>query len=277
MPEIASDAAGNFVVVWTADDADGYGVFGRAFDRFANPRGDVFQANTTETGNQTFGQTPGAHVALDDEGVFVVAWGAVDAPGIIAQRFSLPEVSEVPLASKSLVLTDHVPSSPQVRRFAWKVRAANLVSPKRGGVSDPRCNGDPDGTVKATLQVFSLDSGQDTGLLDLPCEKWIATGPAADPRRQGYVFKDSGLDASFCKNVGLRSSRTLTVKCQGRVGGTDFPYDLVGVDEGTVHARLELGGVPYCAAFEGFGSRNGSDGRRFLGKNAAAPGGCTEP
>lgn len=53
-PVVASDANGNFVVVWQSDgqDGDGLGVFGRRYDLFGNQFGVEFQVNTYTTGDQ---------------------------------------------------------------------------------------------------------------------------------------------------------------------------------------------------------------------------------
>jgi hypothetical protein len=84
---IASDAAGNFIVVWYSDDQDGSGrgVVGRRFDAFGAPRGGEFQVNTYTTGFQSF-----ATVAVGGPG-FVVVWRSHNQDGssygIFGQRF----------------------------------------------------------------------------------------------------------------------------------------------------------------------------------------------
>ena len=85
---VASDAAGNFVVVWQSFGQDGNndGVFGRRFDASGVPRGPEFRVNTYTTGNQS---TP--DVASDPAGNFVVAWTGVIHPAlgtdIFVQRY----------------------------------------------------------------------------------------------------------------------------------------------------------------------------------------------
>jgi len=276
-PSVASDREGNFVVVWRGFDsevgADRWGAFGRAFDALGNPRGSAFRANTATAGDQGYG---GTDVALDDEGQFVVVWlSEIDRKiDILAQRFELPPVSEVRLAGRRLEITNRVPSSPKGNRVAWRAKAGNVLAGERGSALDPRCNGDSPGTVKAMLRFFSLDSGADTGPLELPCQNWRATGPAGDRDRQGYRYADRRLEDGLCKTVVLRHRKELRAICAGRVGGPDVAYDLTaGVGEGTVHATLEVGGLVYCSALEG-NRADGSDGRRFLGRNAEAPDAC---
>jgi hypothetical protein len=83
---VASDAAGNFVVVWSSDEQDGssYGVFGQRYDDSGQRRGSEFRVNTTTVGSQ---QRPSVAAAAD--GDFVVAWEGQDgsSSGIFAQRF----------------------------------------------------------------------------------------------------------------------------------------------------------------------------------------------
>ena len=70
-PEVAADAAGNFVVTWTGNLQDGSfgGIFGRRYTSAGGPLGDDFQINAFTTGGQ---QLPA--VAADGAGNFVVVW-----------------------------------------------------------------------------------------------------------------------------------------------------------------------------------------------------------
>ncbi|MBI3448640.1 MAG: thrombospondin type 3 repeat-containing protein [Acidobacteria bacterium] len=87
-PSVASDAAGDFVVVWAnfGQDGDGLGIFGQRFSSAGSPLGSEFQVNTYTTDQQ---QRPS--VAMDGSGSFVVAWDSryQDGPytGVFAQRF----------------------------------------------------------------------------------------------------------------------------------------------------------------------------------------------
>ena len=102
-PDVASDANGNFVVVWEADDQDGsgHGIFAQRFDSTGNKIGGEFQVNTTTAGDQGF-----PSVAMDAKGDFVVAWQGPDADGkgIFAQRFDAqgqPVGSEFPVNAET--------------------------------------------------------------------------------------------------------------------------------------------------------------------------------
>ena len=69
--DVASDAAGNFVVVWESDGQDGDldTIVARRFDPAGQPLGDEFVVNTFTTGNQD-----DPDVAVHPDGRFAVAW-----------------------------------------------------------------------------------------------------------------------------------------------------------------------------------------------------------
>ncbi len=67
-PDIASDTAGNFVVVWQGNDYPDYGPVARLFDGAGGPRGPEVQVS--ESGN--YGAEPA--VDADPAGNFVVVW-----------------------------------------------------------------------------------------------------------------------------------------------------------------------------------------------------------
>jgi hypothetical protein len=83
-PEIASNASGDFVVVWESlyQDGDGKGIFGRRFDSAGAFLGVELQINTYTGDNQL-----DPAVAVDPNGGFVVVWGSVTQGGIFGQRF----------------------------------------------------------------------------------------------------------------------------------------------------------------------------------------------
>jgi hypothetical protein len=70
-PSIATDASGNFVVVWASESQDGSarGIFGQRYDSSGTPQGPEFRVNTFTVDIQY-----GASVAADPSGNFVVAW-----------------------------------------------------------------------------------------------------------------------------------------------------------------------------------------------------------
>jgi hypothetical protein len=95
---VASDANGNFVVVWESGgdhDGSGRGIFGQRFDAAGVLRGAEFRINSYTTGFQF-----GPAVAADAGGNFVVVWMSAQngyAFGVFGQRF---DASGAPLGSE---------------------------------------------------------------------------------------------------------------------------------------------------------------------------------
>jgi hypothetical protein len=86
-PAVASDASGNFVVVWSSafQDGDGYGIFGQRYDSAGGALGSEFRVNSYTTSTQT-----AASVASDASGNFVVVWeSSQDGSyhGVFGQRY----------------------------------------------------------------------------------------------------------------------------------------------------------------------------------------------
>jgi len=94
---VASDANGNFVVVWRSDTQDGNigGVFGRRFDAAGAPLGGEFRVNTYTTGYQG-----GPAVASEGNGNFVVVWTSnlgASSFDVLGRRFDaagIPQAAE---------------------------------------------------------------------------------------------------------------------------------------------------------------------------------------
>jgi hypothetical protein len=86
---VASDAGGNFVVVWTSLNQDGnlYGIFGQRFNASGVPQGGEFLVNSTTVDNQIY-----PAVSSDANGNFVVAWQGLDVDGtsfgVFGRRFN---------------------------------------------------------------------------------------------------------------------------------------------------------------------------------------------
>lgn len=79
-PAIATDANGNFIVVWESEDQDGNGsgIYAQRYDRNGNPLGSEFRVNTFTNGNQAE-----PTVAMDAAGNFVIAWVDTGRPYVI--------------------------------------------------------------------------------------------------------------------------------------------------------------------------------------------------
>jgi len=87
-PALATDATGNFVVVWTGpSDTTQYGIFARRYASTGTPQGAEFQVNTY-TGA---GYKESRGVAADADGDFVVTWRSNDQDGsysgVFARRY----------------------------------------------------------------------------------------------------------------------------------------------------------------------------------------------
>ena len=86
--DVASDARGNFVVVWHSSYQDGssLGVFGRRYDASGTPQGIEFQVNSYTSNHQ---RNPAVASASDEN--FVVAWHSSDQDassyGVFGQRY----------------------------------------------------------------------------------------------------------------------------------------------------------------------------------------------
>jgi hypothetical protein len=89
LPSVASDGAGNFIVVWDSDTQDGSfdGVFGQRYSPSGLPLGPEFRVNTYTTGPQRL-----PSVAANSSGNFVVVWTSHSQYdltwGIFGQRYT---------------------------------------------------------------------------------------------------------------------------------------------------------------------------------------------
>lgn len=142
-----------------------------------------------------------------------------------------------------------------------------------GSNDDPTCNGDPPGTARATVRYRSTMSGEDTGEIDLPCENWSMTGTADNPKR-GYKYSDPQRASGPCKKVIVTGQKAVSVTCDSK-GPHPLGFDLTpGVDQGIVESVLTIGDTRYCVAFDDHKGKNGSDGKKFVGKNSPVPAAC---
>jgi len=86
-PAVASDATGNFMVIWASQLLDGsaFGIFGQRYASTGAPAGPEFRVNTYTTGSQFI-----PAVSAADSGTFVVAWISPDGSdyGVFAQRYA---------------------------------------------------------------------------------------------------------------------------------------------------------------------------------------------
>jgi hypothetical protein len=125
--------------------------------------------------------------------------------------------------------------------------------------------------VKATLTVASVASGQ-SHTAALPCQNWQILGKEANPL--GYKYSDETLLTSTARSVVWKAGAQLKAVLKGK-GPSTLDYDLqLGVSQGTVAATLATSTDHTCVVCPAFNAKDGSDGKRFLGKNCAAPATC---
>ena len=87
-PQVAMNAAGEFVVVWESPDISGIGIFAQRYNAAGVPQGGEFRVNATTTQPQTY-----PAVAMAGDGRFAVTWVSYsqDLPnsdGVYAQVFA---------------------------------------------------------------------------------------------------------------------------------------------------------------------------------------------
>jgi hypothetical protein len=104
---VASDASGNFVIVWESlrQDGDRDGVFAQRYDSDGVPLGGEFRVNSYTTLNQYF-----ASVASEASGSFVVAWRSPAQGGIRGKRYDgagVPQGDEFQVDSYTLSSQHH--------------------------------------------------------------------------------------------------------------------------------------------------------------------------
>ncbi|QDU30673.1 Bifunctional hemolysin/adenylate cyclase precursor [Anatilimnocola aggregata] len=75
-PAIASDGAGNVLIVWQSKDTSGSGIFGQWLSAAGVKVGSEFRLNSTIIGDQT-----NPDVAIDENGTAIVAWQSVGQDG----------------------------------------------------------------------------------------------------------------------------------------------------------------------------------------------------
>jgi hypothetical protein len=198
-----------------------------------------------------------------DLNLSVVAWDFLS-------RFQLPGAQQ-PAAAKKLLIKNKLPDDESKNAIVFLARDASIAIPAPLSDDDPRCNGDPSGTVKATLTVASAASGQSHNT-PLPCQNWKVLGPEESPK--GYKYTDKELSTATAKTVVWKAGSQLEAVLKGS-GASDLDYDLqLGVPQGTVAATLTNGLDRICIVCPPANGKDGSDGKKFLGKECAAPVSC---
>jgi hypothetical protein len=196
----------------------------------------------------------------------------IDAGSDPADAASFPGAPvEQPVGAKKLLIKNKNPDDEGKNKVVLLAKDSAIAIPAPASFDDPRCGLSPPGTVKATLSLSSQTSGQSHST-DLPCENWALIGSTSTPK--GYRYKDKELNDGTAKIVVWKDGKLLKSVLQGK-GPTNLDYDLqLGVSQGTVAATLTSGGTSVCVTCGPDGGKDGSDAKKFQGKNCAAPPTC---
>lgn len=186
---------------------------------------------------------------------------------------SLPPPTTFLASAKKIKIRDN-PVDFEHKRGVVIVAVDDAIAfPAPGATGDPTCDGDPPGTVKASLTISSSNSSQ-VHRTGLPCENWTLRGSLTKPK--GYIYKDKDLSEGTAKTVSWSAGK-LKVVLRGQ-GPFFLSYDLaVGVSQDVVDVVLANEGGHVCLACPPANGKDGSDGKIFLGKSCPAPAVCSAP
>lgn len=171
------------------------------------------------------------------------------------------------LAGKRLVIDNRLPDDEARNKIMVAARSATLRISPPGSSGDPTCEGEGGGGGRLTVRSLTTGESHTT---PLPCQNW--TG-----RKTGsWRYNDRHLADGTCKRVEIRSERTLKAICLGR-GPSVLDFDLQqGRAQHPLDVVLEVGAGPdrYCMRFGGEVKLDGSNGKKFLARESAAPAEC---
>jgi hypothetical protein len=84
---VGMDSAGNFVIAWTGNGKNGWGVYAQRYNALGQTLGCQFEVNTNTTGDKEY-----VSVAMNGSGAFVITWSSNGQDGsgwgVYAQRYS---------------------------------------------------------------------------------------------------------------------------------------------------------------------------------------------
>jgi DNA-binding beta-propeller fold protein YncE len=192
--------------------------------------------------------------------------GAYDFDEILAGTDPAAPDGARPAAAKKVTIKNKIPEDEAKSSVVVQLKDPAIVMPPLGSPSDPRCNGAPSGTVKATLTLASTTSGHGHAS-PLPCQLWTVLGP--DDNAQGYKYVDKTLTVGTVKQLTWRRGKDVKALLTGK-GASTLGYDLVvGTSENELRGSLVSGEVGVCFACNA--ARDGSDGRLYSAKAAECP------
>jgi hypothetical protein len=215
----------------------------------------------------------GRRIALDRDEDGHFDRDEIDAGSDPANPLSVPATPARPTATaamKKLSIRDHRGDDESRRKVNLASRDAGIVLPAPGSPGDPTCNGDPEGTVRASLTLSSASSGQ-VHRTNLPCQNWERLGTPGSP--QGYRYRDHDLVDGTVRCASWLDGR-FTATLSGR-GAFFLDYDLVqDVSQGTVDAVFASDGTSLCFACAASDGEDGSGAQSFAGRSCPAPAAC---
>ncbi len=171
------------------------------------------------------------------------------------------------LTGARLLLTTP-PSGPAKNKLVYLSKDQSL-SLAQAVDEDPRCAPNGSGTAPAGATLRVAGAGGDF-TIDLPCANWSRNGAGTQ-----YTYRDRS--HATCDVIVLKSGRLAKAVCKG----AQVAYGL-GASQGDVAVVLTTGasgaGRKYCTSFGpatlATVVKDGSDGKKYLAKNATAPASC---
>jgi hypothetical protein len=189
-----------------------------------------------------------------------------------ANPLSIPAgTTAVLIPAKKVLIKNKLPDDESKNKIIVLSKSPSITTPALNSSADPRCNADPSGTVKATIEVASTPGGQSLSV-PLPCQNWKLLGSTSNPK--GYKYADPELDDGVVKLVMWKTGNQLKATFFGK-GATTLSYDLqAGVSQSPVRVKLINENTNLCMACNGQPGKDGSDGKIFQGKDCPAPASC---
>jgi len=126
-----------------------------------------------------------------------------------------------------------------------RAESDNVVAGAKESQDDPRCNGDANGTVKASLRFQSDHIDIFNGNLDLPCQGWTLQ---STPENDTYTYSDPGKLWGICTSVILQEGSNVKATCSTHA----LPYSK---GQGKVSVTLVTGRLRHCADYDNSGAK----------------------
>ncbi len=210
-PAVASDAAGNFVVVWENEndgDGSGYGIVGRRFSSSGSPLSAEIVINAATAGSQ---YTP--DVACDSTGNFVVVWGGIDAQGYWLDTWARSfDATGTPLSGDLLVNTNTAYSQDKARLA--RAPSGEFVVVWRDFLSSSVLAQRFDSNANRSGKVFALNTDLDADFPAVAMKSWgdfVATWSDDNPG-DGFVW------GVFARRGGFPDVQSMTVDSRPSAG-----------------------------------------------------------